>query len=156
MTRGALPTGFRARAGVVPALIEAWSAAGGREPCGLLVGVVERGVLRIDRAVSLPNVHPTPAEAFALEPEDQVRAAAEARGAGLVVVGTWHGHLAGGPWPGRMDVEAMEASRALTDALAAPPWVHLVVARGTSARPVVRAFVQTARGPKPVHLRVAR
>jgi proteasome lid subunit RPN8/RPN11 len=122
----------------VRAILDAYVKSAATEPCGVLLGRERRGSVRVADVVVLPNVHPAPDRSFLMDPEGILRATKDARAADLEVVGTWHGHVRGGPWPGRADHEA-----ALGPASAPPslrPRVLVIVGRGTRGRPVLRAF----------------
>jgi proteasome lid subunit RPN8/RPN11 len=156
MARSPVPSGIRARPNVLRELIAAWEVSPRSEPCGLLLGRLERQVLEVERAVALPNVHETADRAFRIAPADLLRVSREARRAGLEVVGAWHAHPRGAAWPGVADREAMDASRAVTDALGTTPWIHVIVGLGSGAKAVVRAFVLDENEARPVRLRVSR
>lgn len=76
------------------------------EACGLLLGrEFPSGAcaLRVARA---ENRHQTPGSRFELAPEDFFRLDAEARAAGLEVVGVWHSHPDRPARPSRTDADA--------------------------------------------------
>jgi len=63
------------------------------ETCGLLVGTVEGGRVRVVRAEAAGNLDRERArDRYALDPGDFVRIDAAARADGLDIVGIWHSH----------------------------------------------------------------
>jgi proteasome lid subunit RPN8/RPN11 len=135
----------------VGTLLDAWTPAHGSEPCGLLLGTIESGVLRVQEAVAVRNSHSTPDRAFQIRPEDQAPVLRDAPARGLQVVGTWHGHLRGGPFPGWQDHEGfLEASRVSPTGVG---HALVIVGRGTAGRPVLRAFVPDGRRLREIPLR---
>jgi proteasome lid subunit RPN8/RPN11 len=141
------PAPVRARIdpSAVAALLDAYSAATADEPCGLLFGERDGAFVSIREAPSLENVHPSPDRSFLLDPDEQQRAIRERRDRGLELVGTWHGHVRGGPFPGQQDLEGV---------LAAHAGIVVIVGRGTRGRAVMRAYVPTARDAKEIPLSV--
>jgi proteasome lid subunit RPN8/RPN11 len=126
----------------VGALLEAWRRPAGAEPCGLLLGGVDRAGIRVREVAALPNRHATPDRAFLLDPADQTEARRAAEARGLAVVGYWHGHLRGGPFPGWQDREGAEAA-ARAGGIAAS--AMLIAGCGSGGHPVLRAFVPRGR-----------
>ncbi len=126
----------RIRPAAVATILSAFFDARDAEPCGLVLGRVERQALTIEEALATANVHPRPDAAFQVAPADLARETRSARARGLDVVGAWHGHLVGPPLPGRADEEGLLAHESVAEA----PRALLVVARGAGSAPVVRAY----------------
>ena len=124
-------------------ILEAHAEARGREPCGLLLGTRDRGGRRLSvaEAVTVENVHPSPGAGWRMAPEAQLEASRDGRGRGLEIVGTWHGHLASPPIPGRADAEGYREARIP----GTPPRVLVIVGKGSGPFPLVRAW-QGAKG----------
>lgn len=135
-------------AGAVRAVLAAYGAAGAHEPCGLLLGAESPEGVQVVEAPALANVHSAPDRAFLISPEEQLRVAREGKERNLEVVGAWHGHVRGGPWPGYADEDAAtgESPTRLR--------VLLIVGRGAGGRPVLRAFAPGRRGLREVPLRL--
>ena len=124
----------RVDASVSATLVEQYLAAE-VEPCGLLFGAREEGLVHVRAALALPNVHPTPRRACRMRPEDQLQVIKEARTRNEKLVGTWHGHLEGGAQASRADVEDMQEM-----IRAGLPDLLVIVGRGTGRAPVIRGF----------------
>lgn len=122
--------------GALGVLLKAWALAGGREPCGLLLGWREGDAARIARAIEASNVHPSPVAAFEIAADEHARIAREARSDGLEVVGFWHGHLTGPPRPGRRDAEGLAAA----EDLAQGSLLLAIAGRGAGRTVVVRTW----------------
>ena len=122
------------------------------EPCGLLLGYRVPMGAEVIEAVAVPNSHPSPQRAFAMEPEALVVAGRAGRAQGLDIVGFWHGHVAGPAWPGALDEEGMRIVRG--DGL--PQQVHIVAGRGSTGRRIVRAFREGRHRPKRVMLQLLK
>ncbi|MEM1197143.1 MAG: M67 family metallopeptidase [Pseudomonadota bacterium] len=73
------------------------------EACGLLLGSVEEGAMRISSAVEARNVHPTPRTHFEIDPKALINAYRAERQGGPVVMGHYHSHPTGDPRPSRID-----------------------------------------------------
>ena len=96
------------------------------ECCGLLVGTPES----VECAVRARNLREGPAR-YLIDPADHFAAIRTARDKGLSVVGAYHSHPAGPPFPSETDVA--EAT--------SPAFVYLIVSAGSGREPpVVRAF----------------
>lgn len=76
----------------------------GEEICGLLLG--ETG--RIVDAVATRNSAPDPTSSFALDASDHLMTSRRARERGLRIVGHYHSHPGGSPWPSRADAGQAE------------------------------------------------
>lgn len=119
-------------------ILEAYGAATDSEPCGLLLGHVTQGIVRISEAVTTDNDHPGPESAFRIPGAALASIQRDARGSGLEIVGQWHGHLRGGPDPGRADREGLESSEVVDER----PRAMLIVGRGVGTSPVLRGYVR--------------
>jgi proteasome lid subunit RPN8/RPN11 len=137
----------------VRALLDAYASASGEEPCGLLLGRRRGDAAWIDEAIALRNVHAEPRRAFLLDPAGHLGAARDARERGLEVLGTWHGHLEGPPYPGLADAEGMSAFRAIPGDATPGPALLAIVGRGTTGRAVLRVFAPGPDGPREIPLR---
>jgi len=129
---------------VLAELSRAWRGAEGLEPCGYLVGRVDaQGVPWVEELVAGVNLHRRPRAGWLLAPAEQLRVAREARARSLGVLGYWHGHLLGGPAPGRED----RRGRARHG-----PALHIVVGRAADGAPAVRAWwsVESGFAPLPI------
>lgn len=133
-------------------LLAAWRAAAllgarGREPCGYLLGRQDADdCLRVASVLRGENVHPLPAQAWALAPKAQLQVRRAAREQGQRVIGYWHGHLIGPARPGRRD----HADR---DPLS--PGLHLIVGRRPGAQPEIRAWRAGRTGFAPLVVSVS-
>lgn len=77
-----------------------------REACGLLLGRAFPSGACVMRIGQARNSHPTsPTTRFELAPEDFFRLDAEAREAGLEIVGVWHSHPDRPARPSRTDAQ---------------------------------------------------
>lgn len=121
------------------------------EPCGLLLGYRVALGAEVLEAVSVRNAHQQPSRAFRMETEDLLVAGRAGRAKGLDIVGIWHGHLQGPAWPGDLDLEQMRDWQALN-----PQSVWIVVGRGSTGKPLVRAFRLGRTRPKKVRLQVLK
>lgn len=134
---------------VLAELSRAWRGAEGREPCGYLVGRVDaQGVPWVEELVAGENLHRRPRAGWLLAPAEQLRIAREARARSLAVLGYWHGHLLGGPAPGREDWRGRARHG---------PALHIVVGRAVVGRaadgaPAVRAWWSVESGFAPLAL----
>ena len=132
----------------VDSLLKAYGAAAATEPCGLLLGARQGAVVWIREAPALRNVHPSPDRAFLLDPDEQIRVATAARQRGREVIGAWHGHVRGGPFPGEQDV----SGAAPVEDLPSRHAVLVIVGRGTRGRAVMRAYALGRGGPDEIPL----
>jgi proteasome lid subunit RPN8/RPN11 len=89
---------------ILEAIVKAAKAAPDTEICGLLIGAGDR----IAEIAPSPNRHPDPARGFAICDELYARTQAQAREAGLAVVGCYHSHPSGDMTPSDMDVLAVQ------------------------------------------------
>lgn len=141
-------------------ILAAHAQAGDAEACGTLLGRVLPDRVVIEAFQAARNAHPAPADAFLLHPEDALAARRDAEGRGLRVVGTWHGHRRGAPFPSEADVAGLAAAATAPGAGGAPAGVVHVFAisgRGSGRVPVLRAFLHHAgRHAREVTLRVVR
>ncbi len=140
------------RPSAVRSILDAYAAAGGREPCGLLLGRTTAGTARIREAPQARNAHPRPGSNFLVAPEDHARIQREARADDAEVVGYWHGHLAGPAAPGHGDREGLAAAEGVEGRLP----LLVIVGRGAGVAPVVRAWSRRACGLREVPLASAR
>lgn len=78
----------------VRAELEGWIAKGyPDETCGLMIGTQDGDAVRVHRVVQAANLNTTRSrDRYELDPLAMVSADAEARQAGLDVVGIWHSH----------------------------------------------------------------
>lgn len=109
------------------ALESAWREVGEAEPCGYLLGRGDAAT----RFLRGRNVHPRPAFAFRLAPEEQLAVRRAARVEGLEVLAVWHGHRIGAARPSRADREG--------HGRLAPPWM-VIAGRGPDGAVSVRAY----------------
>jgi proteasome lid subunit RPN8/RPN11 len=132
------------------------AAVGGHaEPCGLLLGGVSTGIVRVQEVRPLANVHPTPDRAFLLPAPGAVAAAREARERGLAIVGVWHGHLHGPAALSEADAAGLRSATRGPGADGKPsevPYVFLVSGGGAGSTLVVRAFLMHDARPREVDL----
>ena len=103
-----------------------------RECCGLLVGRGDGEVVVVERVVPAGNHAPDPRVAFEIEPAVLLATHRQARLAGLAVVGWYHSHPDGLPFPSARDAEHADETGKI--------W--LIVARGEA-----RAFESVITGP---------
>lgn len=61
------------------------------EACGLIAGVVEDGIKRIEEVYLLTNVDNSN-EHFSMDPKEQLAAIKDMRAKGLTLLGNWHSH----------------------------------------------------------------
>ncbi|WP_164516599.1 Mov34/MPN/PAD-1 family protein [Minwuia thermotolerans] len=73
------------------------------EGCGLLVGRLEDGSVRIESVVPSPNIAEAREKTFEIDPGLRLRTQREARAAGLEIVGHYHSHPFGEPIPSDTD-----------------------------------------------------
>jgi proteasome lid subunit RPN8/RPN11 len=127
----------------VAALLATQLAATKAEPCGLLVGRRAGETAHIRNAVAIPNAHVTPDRGFLLSTREALEAARAARGAGMAILGTFHGHLHGAPFPSAADVAGLASASLGPGSASAPnslPHVFVIVGRGNGPKPVMRAW----------------
>jgi proteasome lid subunit RPN8/RPN11 len=87
----------------------AWAAgAGEREVCGVLLGTRAAARVSIVRVARVPN-HALTDDAFVCDPGAIAALDAEARGAGLELVGFWHSHVGLDPRPSSRDSDGQWA-----------------------------------------------
>jgi proteasome lid subunit RPN8/RPN11 len=150
-----IPAVAPTRAWISPAavatLITSCREATDAEPCGVLVGSVEGGAVRIRDVLVLPNAHATPDRGFLITAEDLLQCARTVAAQGRAIIGFWHGHLRGGPYPGHQDASEFSAFAAGPNGA----WAKalLVAGRGETGRPVLRVFVAAHDGLREVPLR---
>ena len=77
-------------------------AAHPRECCGLLEGTREDGDFRVTAVHRVRNLAAS-GNRFEMEPEDQFAAHKRARAQGHAIVGCYHSHPNGQPWPSQAD-----------------------------------------------------
>lgn len=103
-----------------------------RECCGLLVGHADGDAVVVSEVVPAANCAADDLVAFEIEPATLLATHRQARAAGRAVVGWYHSHPDGLPFPSARDAErAVETGK-----------IWLIVARDT-----VRAFEAVAAGP---------
>lgn len=127
----------------VAALLATQNAATKAEPCGLLVGRRAGETAHIRNAVAIPNAHVTPDRGFLLSTREALESARAARGAGMAILGTFHGHLHGAPFPSAADVAGLASASLGPGSASAPnalPHVFVIVGRGNGPKPVMRAW----------------
>ena len=61
------------------------------EACGLIAGVVENGIKRIEEVYLLTNVDNSN-EHFSMDPKEQLAAIKDMRAKGFTLLGNWHSH----------------------------------------------------------------
>jgi proteasome lid subunit RPN8/RPN11 len=137
--------------GAVSSLLASYNQATSAEPCGVLIGAVAGNAVRIRGVAVLPNAHVTPDRGFLITAEDLLQASKTVEESGAAIIGFWHGHLRGGPYPGRQDADEFTS-------FAAGPngsWAQalLLAGRGETGRPVLRVFVTSRDGLREVPLR---
>lgn len=80
-------------------MLDAATASGGLEACGLLLGAGDR----IERATIAANVAADPARRFEIDPAHLIAAHRAARGGGAAILGYWHSHPSGLAEPSATD-----------------------------------------------------
>ena len=93
--------------GVLGRLRRAAAASPEAEICGLLLG--QRG--RIERAAPTANISPHPADSFEIDPAALIAAHRAERGGGERLLGHYHSHPTGSPYPSARDKAAAEPGR---------------------------------------------
>jgi proteasome lid subunit RPN8/RPN11 len=80
------------------------------EVCGLLIGVSERGGVRVERSISCRNTEPAERRQnrFSIDPRVIIEVERELRGTGGEVVGFYHSHPFGDALPSAVDLAFME------------------------------------------------
>ena len=86
---------------VLAALLAEAKNAHPLECCGILLGSDDR----IDRMVAAPNVHPSPARHFEIDPQTLIDCHRDCRNAERKVVGYYHSHPNGVERPSGHDLE---------------------------------------------------
>lgn len=109
------------------------------EACGLLGG--KEG--RVEKVYPLPNAERSPVR-YRAEPEAQLRAMTEIEEKGWEIVGIYHSHPWGPPYPSQVDIEMAYY----------PEAVYLVVSLSDPQRPVVKAFNLAKRPFEEVELEI--
>ncbi|WP_201742326.1 Mov34/MPN/PAD-1 family protein [Novosphingobium ovatum] len=105
---------FHLARAVAPAMEAHVAAAWPNEACGLLLGAVEGGCVRVLAAVPCANVASDPARKFEIDPAALIAAHRAAReGTGARVVGCFHSHPVGGAFPSARDVAAAAGDGAI-------------------------------------------
>ena len=127
----------------VASLLAAFAASTSAEPCGLIVGKRLGETAHIRLAIAIPNAHVQPDRGFLLSTREALEQARAARDAGHAILGTFHGHLRGAPFPSAADVAGLQAASLGPANAAAPnalPHIFVIVGRGAGPQPVVRAW----------------
>jgi len=141
----------------VAALLSAY-AGSKTEVCGLIVGKRVGETAHIRNADAIPNAHPTPERGFLLSTREALESARAARAAGHAILGTFHGHLRGAPFPSAADVAGLQAASLGPGNAAAPnalPHVFLIIGRGAGTQPVMRAWTWRMQRLREIPMRVA-
>jgi proteasome lid subunit RPN8/RPN11 len=115
----------RIRQGVLAAIVAHAREDLPHECCGLLVGTPGF----IESAVPTRNARRSPTR-FLIEPADQVRVMREARASGRQIIGAYHSHPAGPPYPSETDLAELYDTTL----------VHVIVSLASGA-PTIDAFV---------------
>lgn len=89
-------------------MLDAAAATPAQECCGLLVGLRQGNLGRVEALVPARNVAADPARSFEIDPATLLATHREARGQGRQVIGHWHSHP-----NGRCAPSARDAARAL-------------------------------------------
>jgi len=142
----------------VSALLAAYAASKSAEVCGLIVGKRLGETAHIRNGDAIPNAHPTPERGFLLSTREALESARAARAAGHAILGTFHGHLRGAPFPSAADVAGLQAASLGPGNAAAPnalPHIFLIVGRGAGPQPVMRAWTWRAQRLHEIPMRVA-
>lgn len=142
----------------VSALLAAYAASKTAEICGLIVGKRLGETAHIRNADAIPNAHPTPERGFLLSTREALESARAARAAGHAILGTFHGHLRGAPFPSAADVAGLQAASLGPGNAAAPnalPHIFLIVGRGAGTQPVMRAWTWRGARLREIPMRVA-
>jgi len=142
----------------VAALIASQTRATKAEPCGLLVGRRAGETAHIRLAVEIPNAHVTPDRGFLLATREALEAARAARDAGHAILGTFHGHLRGAPFPSAADIAGLAAASLGPGSANVPhalAHVFVIVGRGQGPRPVMRSWTWREHRLREIPMRVA-
>lgn len=141
----------------VSALLASQTEATKAEPCGLLVGRRAGETAHIRLAVAIPNAHMTPDRGFLLATREALEAARASRDAGHAILGTFHGHLRGAPFPSAADIAGLAAASLGPGSANAPnalAHVFVIVGRGQGPRPVMRSWTWRANRLREIPMRV--
>jgi proteasome lid subunit RPN8/RPN11 len=120
-------------------LIEVCKAVHPLEACGLLLSA-EGPAGPIDRIRPVRNAHPQPDRSFRFDPEDWVRAWAEARRSRRRIAGFYHSHPAAPAAPSAADLDAWRR-------MASPEHAYWIVSLSDAERPEVAAWRLRSVGP---------
>ncbi|OUM94453.1 MAG: hypothetical protein A9Z00_15265 [Thermobacillus sp. ZCTH02-B1] len=120
-------------------LIEACKAAHPLEACGLLLAPGGPSDV-IDWIRPVRNAHPQPDRAFRFDPEDWVRAWAEARRSRRRIAGFYHSHPASPAAPSAADLDAWRRA-------GSPELTYWIVSLSDAVRPAVSAWRLRSAGP---------
>jgi proteasome lid subunit RPN8/RPN11 len=127
----------------VASLLAAWGSSTDAEPCGLVVGKRAGETAIVRGAIPIPNAHVQPDRGFLLSTREALEQARAAGVAGHAILGTFHGHLRGAPFPSAADIAGLQAASLGPGNAAAPnalPHVFLIVGRSSGPKPVIRAW----------------
>ena len=141
----------------VTALLASQQSATRAEPCGLLVGRRAGETAHIRGAVAIPNAHVTPDRGFLLSTREALEAARAARDAGFAILGTFHGHLRGAPFPSAADIAGLASASLGPGSASSPnalPHVFLIIGRGAGPRPVMRSWTWRFNRLREIPMRV--
>ena len=141
----------------VAALLASQTGATKAEPCGLLVGRRAGETAHIRLAVAIPNAHVTPDRGFLLATREALEAARASRDAGHAILGTFHGHLRGAPFPSAADIAGLAAASLGPGSGNAPnalALVFVIVGRGLGPRPVMRSWTWRLNRLREIPMRV--
>ena len=142
----------------VAALLASQTGATKAEPCGLLVGRRAGETAHIRNAVAIPNAHVTPDRGFLLSTREALESARASRDAGMAILGTFHGHLNGAPFPSAADIAGLASASLGPGSANAPnalPHVFLIVGRGAGPKPVMRSWTWRGNRLREIPMRAA-
>jgi proteasome lid subunit RPN8/RPN11 len=75
-----------------------------REACGLIAGVIERGVYRAVEIIPVANAAPDPLHLYHMDERELARQLTRLYARGLSLIGLYHSHPAGDPIPSPVDI----------------------------------------------------
>lgn len=127
---GAPPKGIGLTHAMVDEIYTHALACDPEESCGLLAGLVDSDVIRVERVICMTNAEPGDKSVrYLLDAGEQFRAMRSAEADGLEIIGTFHSHVQSPAIPSETDL-----------ALAAyPEWAWLIVSLGGS-EPELKAY----------------
>ena len=116
--------------GLIDAVIALAAADPDREICGLLFGTPGR----IGAHAPAPNVADDPATTFEIDPGALFAAHRAARAGGPAVIGCYHSHPSGRPWPSARDAAGAEPGQYWLIVAGQDAAVHHAVSPGVFRR----------------------